>query len=258
MIKINVNKKIVIIFFSILLLFVVAMNLFKTLIYKPDFNMDVFNSYEYKYLNFINNDKYIFIEPKNNKNINTGIIFYPESLVDERAYLPLLAELSKEGYGVYIVKYPFKLPGLNKGTAQKIIKEDYYDEYVLMGHSLGVKALFKHLSKQGDAINKINSIILLAGYNDGTYDFNLANNKKFYNKVLSIIGTKDNIVNQKTYENYKINLPKNTQYLSIDGGNHSYYGNYGKQRNDGEAEISREKQQFFVIYAIKKFLSEFN
>ena len=38
-------------------------------------------------------------------------------------------------------------------------------------------------------------------------------------------------------------MPDSARELVIEGGNHAYYGNYGEQANDGQADITRENQQ---------------
>ena len=253
--KIKLSRKTVIISYSIIILMFVVFIIFNLDIYKPNFDINIFNAYERKRLNFVENRKYIFMEPKDNKDINKGIIFYPEGLVDERAYFPLLTELSKEGYGVYIIKSPLKLPILNKNSAKVILLNGKYKDYTLMGHSLGGSALFKYLSKGGEESKKISSIVLLSSYNDGSYNFDLSHNNKYNKKVLSIVGTNDKVINSKNYESDKIYLPKNTKYLYLQGGNHSYFGNYGKQYKDGEATVTIEHQQYFVLSEVKKFLN---
>jgi hypothetical protein len=40
----------------------------------------------------------------------------------------------------------------------------------------------------------------------------------------------------------------------IEGGNHAQFGNYGKQKGDPDATISREEQQDKAVEAIKEFL----
>lgn len=256
--KIKLNKKIMISCISVLLVCVSLLLAFKIAIYRPDFNLSILFNYESKYLNFNNTDKFLFMEPKNNENISTGLIFYPNGLVDEKAYLPLLTELSKQGYGVYILKYPLKMPifGAN-GISKKIIKDSRYNKYVLMAHTLGGNALFRYLSKNGEELNKVNALVLLATYNNGKYDFK-SNKKIFNDNVLSIVGTKDKILDLKKYEEYKKNLPENTKYLYIDNGNNSYYGNYTNVNKPKDSFISRENQQYFVLNEFKKFMSKFD
>ena len=38
-------------------------------------------------------------------------------------------------------------------------------------------------------------------------------------------------------------LPENHKSYVIEGGNHAQFGNYGKQKGDGEADISGVEQQ---------------
>lgn len=227
-------------------------------IYRPEFDLNKFNTYESNYLNFTENSRYMFMIPKSNTGIDTGIIFYPGGLVDEKSYLPLLVELCKYGYGVYILKSLFKLPILNQNGAENIIKENYFEKYVLMGHSLGGTAMLKYFSKQTELSNKIEDIILLSSYSDGSYIFDSTKNDNYRRDIdmLSIVGTNDKIINIKRYENDKSNLDGDTKYLLIDGGNHSYFGNYGSQHKDGKATISIEQQQYFVLSEVVKFLNE--
>jgi hypothetical protein len=50
----------------------------------------------------------------------------------------------------------------------------------------------------------------------------------------------------------KINYMENI--VVIEGGNHAQFGNYGKQKGDPDATISREEQQDKAVEAIKEFL----
>lgn len=60
--------------------------------------------------------------------------------------------------------------------------------------------------------------------------------------VISMYGSKDMVLNAEKYEECKINLPSDYKELVIEGGNHAYFGNYGRQKGDGEAEITNESQ----------------
>lgn len=51
------------------------------------------------------------------------------------------------------------------------------------------------------------------------------------------------------------NIPKiETLFYEIDGGNHGQFGSYGKQKGDGDAKISEEKQQDITTEYIVNFL----
>ena len=51
-------------------------------------------------------------------------------------------------------------------------------------------------------------------------------------------------------------LPKDTQWVEINGGNHSQFGCYGHQLFDGEATISRETQQAATRSALLEALTK--
>ena len=250
--KLNNNK--MLFFLSIVFLFCsICLFISSFFVYKPDFNFKYLKLYESNYLNFVENRKYIFMQPKNVKDINECVVFYPGGLVDERAYLPLLSELAKEGFGVYILKSFFKLPILNYNSAEEIILENKFDKYTLMGHSLGGTALLKYFSTQSELTKKIGNIILLASYSDGKFDFK----QNDLVKILSIVGSNDGVIDfERSNEDRNNFLEDNFSHVSLEGGNHSYFGNYGEQAGDNKGDISREEQQYLVLNIIKQFLNE--
>lgn len=69
--------------------------------------------------------------------------------------------------------------------------------------------------------------------------------------VLSIYGTND--LDPQKIESKIADLPANAEIVKIPGGNHAQFGNYGKQKGDGEPEISAEEQQEITVKAILKF-----
>jgi hypothetical protein len=60
--------------------------------------------------------------------------------------------------------------------------------------------------------------------------------------ALSILGTNDEVVNAAKYQNGRAYLPEDTVYYTIEGGNHSQFGDYGHQSGDGEPGVSEEEQ----------------
>ncbi len=254
--KIEKNK-LILILFSIFVLFIVYI---KVDLYRPSFSVKNLNLYESNYVSTVENNKFIFIKSKYNPKVDTAIVFYPSSFVDEKSYLPLLFELAKDGYGVYILKSFSNISFLNKNLANSVIKKGIYEKYVLMGHSFGGTDLLNYLSKQNKFSDKIINVVLLAPRSLGNYIFDSVNDESHKNnfRMLSIVGSKDGIVDLKKYEVDKSKLPSNTKYVTINGGNHSNFGNYGKQFGDLKSDISLEKQQFIVLNEIKKFLNESN
>ena len=58
-----------------------------------------------------------------------------------------------------------------------------------------------------------------------------------------IYGSEDGILNMKKMTDAKQYLPDGSKEHVIKGGNHSQFGNYGKQDGDGIADISSDEQQ---------------
>ena len=61
-------------------------------------------------------------------------------------------------------------------------------------------------------------------------------------------------LNWTSYQKAKQFLPKDTQYVSIEGGNHAGFGNYGVQKGDSKATISNEQQQTEISQLIVAWL----
>ncbi len=49
-------------------------------------------------------------------------------------------------------------------------------------------------------------------------------------------------------------MPDDFTEVVIDGGNHSQFGDYGRQAGDGKASIREEKQWTEAAEAVKQFL----
>ena len=51
-------------------------------------------------------------------------------------------------------------------------------------------------------------------------------------------------------------MPTNYTEICIEGGNHAQFGNYGVQKGDGTASISRKEQQNQTVEAIYKMIRD--
>ena len=191
---------------------------------------------------FYETDDYYFFDNKNND--EKAIIFYPGGKVDESSYAPLISKIAHDGIDAYIVKMPFHfaLFGINK--ANLILNNTNYKDIYLMGHSLGGTSITSYLSKSSYYFK---GIIYLASYPSNKISDDLSS--------LSIYGTNDEVLNKDEYIKNKELLPKNNYEVVIEGGNHGYFGNYGEQRHDGIATITREAQQELTKAAIIKFIN---
>lgn len=163
---------------------------------------------------------------------DTAIIFYSGAKVDPVAYSPLCSEIAHMGIDVYLIKMPLYFPLLNMNAARKVTTSGIYNNYYLMGHSLGGTTAALYLSKTNDT--SINGIIFLASYPNKKVDDSY--------KCLSIYGSNDQVLNKNEYNKNISNFPINYKEVVIEGGNHSQFGSYGLQRGDGVASISEETQ----------------
>ena len=196
---------------------------------------------------YLENDKYYVVESIYDS--ENELIIYPGARVDATAYLPLANKISQTGLKTYIVKMPLKLAIFNSNAAKSIIeKNSDTKNYYLAGHSLGgaMAAKFAASNKK-----KLSGLILFAAYpGEDTTIKNLP--------VLSITASNDKIINREKLERRKENLPAETKYVVIDGGNHSQFGSYGLQNNDGKAVISRKEQFNFIKKEIDNFINNYN
>lgn len=163
---------------------------------------------------------------------DTALIFYPGAKVEYTSYLPLLMNLSNSGVDCFIVKMPFNLAIINMDSADEIISNNSYNysNYYMSGHSLGGTSAASYTKKHED---NIKGLILLAAYS--TEDINKV-------PILSVYGSKDNVLNKEKYEDAKKNIHSNYTEYVIDGANHAQFGSYGMQNGDYNATISPDEQ----------------
>jgi hypothetical protein len=177
---------------------------------------------------------------------STGVIFYQGAKVDAAAYSVEAKILADNGYSVFIPKMPFNMAFFRINKADRII-EDNPDitKWYMAGHSLGGSMAAKYTSNNRE---KIAGLILLASYSaDDLSDYG--------GKVLSIIGTKDMGIDKEKLDETSINLPRNTEFYIIEGGNHSQFGDYGFQKGDNIADISLEEQLKLITYKMLEYLN---
>ncbi|MGL4606154.1 MAG: alpha/beta hydrolase [Eubacteriaceae bacterium] len=172
---------------------------------------------------------------------NQGLIFYPGGKVQSTAYAPMMREFAEKGITSVIVKMPFNLAIFDVDGADKgLVALPEIKDWVIAGHSLGGAMAGDYLS---DNPEKFQGIVFMASYpNKSLSDIQVP--------ALSIYGTEDHVLNKEAFLSGKEKMPMDSNYLEIDGGNHSNFGNYGIQQGDGVARISNQQQQKMVVEAV--------
>lgn len=183
----------------------------------------------------IKQDNVTIIYPKTKG--DTGIIFYPGGKVEETAYIPLMAKLSEEGITTALVHMPFHLAVFGVNSASSVYgMVPEVNKWFIGGHSLGGAMASSYVGKHED---ELKGLILM-----GAYPVNEAKLP-----TLTMYGSEDGVLNRDKLANAKTKT-------EIEGGNHAYYGNYGEQKGDGKALITREEQQKQTVELIMKFIKE--
>ena len=189
---------------------------------------------------------YIEILPADSKP-ETAFIFYPGGKVEYTAYLPMLETLASRDVACYLMKMPCNLAVFDMDAAEKIRENDAcaYERWYVGGHSLGGAMAASYVAKEPEDYE---GLVLLGAY--ATEDLTGTDLK-----VLSLYGSEDGVLNWEKYIENKGHLPEDTQEVELKGGNHAYYGNYGEQKGDGTAKITREEQQALVVEAMMSFVN---
>ena len=183
----------------------------------------------------VDHDLTVFGERDHN---DVGFIFYPGAKVEAIAYVPFLNELSKHGITCILVDMPLHMAIFNSSAA-KNIQEQYPDikTWYIGGHSMGGAMASKYVAEHK---SEMKGLILLGAYLYGDVDAS---------KSLTLYGSEDQVINREKID-YSTNVHQ------IKGGNHAGFGNYGKQKGDGEATISSEAQQSIAIDYILDFMGK--
>lgn len=196
--------------------------------------------------NVLNTTDSVTFTPTSNKS-NTGIIIYPGGKVQAESYAVIASKLAQEGYTTIIVKMPFNLAFFGSDNADEVItNHPEITEWVMVGHSLGGVFASDYAVKNQD---KIRGVIYLASYPSTN-----ASNATF--KAISIRGSLDGLTkNEDVVQNFD-KFPANTTFITIEGGNHFNFGDYGMQAGDNNSTITREDQQSQTIKYIVEFIKD--
>lgn len=175
----------------------------------------------------------------------TGVIIYQGAKVDASAYSVEARVLADNGYTVFIPEMPFNMAFFGINKADKIIEDNPgISRWYMAGHSLGGSMAAKYTSNNQE---KIDGLILLASYS-------VDDLTGYGGEVMSIVGSRDMGIDKEKLEETSINLPEDTEFYIIEGGNHSQFGDYGFQKGDNIAEIPLEEQLQLITDKMLEFL----
>lgn len=181
--------------------------------------------------------------------VKAGLIFYPGARVSPEAYADTMHQLSSNGYLVIVPKMPINTAILNSDVASEIMdKHKDVKKWAVGGHSLGGTAASMYVENHSSSVD---ALVLWASYPSES-----TNLSSYKGVVTSISATNDGLTTKEDIEKSKDLLPEDTIYVSIDGGNHGQFGDYGNQVGDNKATISLREQHEKLIKATLNALNE--
>lgn len=182
-----------------------------------------------------------------------GVIFYPGALVQAEAYAPFARNLAENGISVIIQKIPFRL-AFTKRLEQNVFNatQDLISQYpdsikwVLAGHSKG-GAMASTFAK--DYSDRISGLLLIGTSHPRRIDLS-----QLAIPITKVYGSEDGLASKEEVEEFSRNLPNHTNFVLIEGANHSQFGHYGMQLGSGTAKITLQEQQQYLLSASLEML----
>ncbi|MEJ6527651.1 alpha/beta hydrolase [Exiguobacterium sp. USCH10] len=174
-----------------------------------------------------------------------GVILYPGAKVEKEAYAYYGTRLAEEGVFVAIPSLRLNLGILDIDAAAPIIEaHPEIERWIVAGHSLGGSAASGYALEHQELVE---GVIFLASYPiSSMVDSDL--------RVLSISGELDGLAVPEDIEASRSDLPEDSQFVQIEGGNHANFGMYGPQKGDQESPLTSKEQLDEVLSAILEWL----
>ena len=206
---------------------------------------------------------FIGFEPKGETNApkGEGVILYPGAKVEPEKYSPIARSLAELGYHVAIVDFAFEFAFTNYKRADDVLShiswKGVVKRWILSGHSLGGVMACAYAKDFADDKEKLKGVALLASFPSDSEKFFYGQLKGLGLKVSSIWGSKDGLTTGEKIEDSKSELPSDTHFFEIVGGNHTqFYYSDKLQDKDIEADISLNDQQIQIRKAMHELLMQ--
>lgn len=172
---------------------------------------------------------------------DVGFIFYPGGRVPAQAYAPPVRAIADAGYLSVVPSMPFGLAVLAPDAANGIIDaHPEIERWVIGGHSLGGVMAADFAADH----ELVEGLTLWASFPAEGTDLSGSSLA-----VDSVFASEDGLTTVDDIEASREQLPADTAFVEVVGGNHAGFGWYGQQDGDGVATISREEQQAQVVEA---------
>ena len=183
-----------------------------------------------------------------------ALVFFPGALVDPVAYAPLTRAAAAAGFPAYIVELPRRgaFGGAEGAELEKRL-DDLLDQsgtpprWFAAGHSRG-GVVASDVAAEGRT--GLAGLILIGTSHPRDVDLST-----LLIPVTKIVGTRDGLASREEVEANRSKLPPSTQWVWVEGGNHSQFGWYGFQPGDRRASVDASSQHRQLIQAVLLALS---
>lgn len=181
---------------------------------------------------------------------SVGVFFQPGARVDARAYAAHLRPVAAAGHVVVIAKQPLGIAFLATGAFESAMEaRGEVQRWVIAGHSLGgTVAAMEAADPQARQPDQLGGLVLW-----GSYPANPVRDL-IPGKVLSISGSKDGLTTPADIDASRADLPADTAFDVIEGGNHAQFGDYGPQPGDGTPTMSADQAREEISAATLTFV----
>lgn len=182
-----------------------------------------------------------------------GLVLYPAAHVDPVAYSTVAREVAAAGYAVIVPTVKLTVPAYDVDAAtpaQALFPG--IKTWAVGGHAEGGAAASMYVARHP---GRVSGLVLLAAIPPPGTDLSKAKGPTGDPlAVLSIRGSNDKITTSADIAEGTSRLPADTEYVTIEGGVHAQFGDYGNQDGDGVSTIKSSAQQEQTAEAIIGFL----
>jgi hypothetical protein len=185
------------------------------------------------FVSVIETDDEINFKSKTSEN-ELEIIFFQGGLTDPKAYAPLCRKIAENGYTCHLIKMDWRLPLYDYQKVFKLIDLNG-GNFVIGGHSQGGKMAAQLVYENP---NTFKGLFLMGTSHPRDIDLSIQNIP-----CIKLYADNDGLASVEEVKENKKKLPRNSNLILINGGNHSQFGYLGKLLMDSSPTISLEVQQ---------------
>ena len=182
-----------------------------------------------------------------------ALVFFPGALVDPVAYAPLLRAAAAGGFPAYLVELPRRGafggaegPEVWQRLDRLLAMPTTPRRWLVAGHSRGA-VVASHVAAEQRA--GFAGLVLIGTSHPRDVDLS-----RLVVPVTKIVGTRDGLASPAEVNENRALLPTSTNWVWIEGGNHSQFGWYGFQPGDRRATIPAAAQRATMIRALLEAL----